>query len=112
MVVKPFVFRAFQRAEVAPRHELSALPGQRSPTDFSEEPKFSRAANTHGKFKKHLWGILNAVVLDANNGHTESTNSKIKMIKVRSRGIQNKELFKAAIYFHLGGLDLYPAGVR
>lgn len=62
--------------------------------------------------KKHLWGILNAVVLDANNGHAESTNSKIKMIKVRSRGFRNKERFKAAIYFHLGGLDLYPEGVR
>ena len=62
--------------------------------------------------KKHLWGILNAIVLDANNGHAESTNSKIKMIKVRSRGFRNKERFKMAIYFHLGGLDLYPAGVR
>lgn len=59
--------------------------------------------------KKHLWGILNAVVLDANNGHAESTNSKIKMIKVRSRGFRNKKRFKTAIYFHLGGLDLYPA---
>lgn len=62
--------------------------------------------------KKHLWGILNAVVLDANNGHAESTNSKIKMIKGRSRGFRNKERFKTAIYFHLGGLNLYPDGAR
>jgi len=62
--------------------------------------------------KKHLWGIINAIVLKANNGHAESTNSKIKMIKVRSRGFRCKERFKAAIYFHLGGLDLYPEGVK
>lgn len=61
--------------------------------------------------KEHLWGILNAVVLRANNGHAESINSRIKMIKVRSRGFRNKERFRTAIYFHLGGLDLYPAGV-
>jgi len=29
-------------------------------------------------------------------------------VKVRSRGFRNKERFKTAIYFHLGGLDLYP----
>lgn len=62
--------------------------------------------------KKHLWGILNAVVLDANNGHAESTNSKIKMLKVRSRGFRNKQRFKTAIYFHLGGLDLYPECIK
>jgi hypothetical protein len=28
------------------------------------------------------------------------------MVKVRSRGFRN------AIYFHLGGLDLYPDGIK
>ncbi len=49
---------------------------------------------------KHLRGILNAVVMDDNNGHAESTNSKIKMLKVRSRGLQNMQWLKTAIYFH------------
>ncbi len=62
--------------------------------------------------RDHLWGIINAVVLKANNGGAESINSRIKMIKVRSRGFRNKERFRNAIYFHLGGLDLYPAGVK
>lgn len=62
--------------------------------------------------KHHLWGIINAVVLKANNGGAESINSRIKMIKVRSRGFRNKERFRNAIYFHLGGLDLYPSGVK
>jgi len=62
--------------------------------------------------KKHLWGIINAIVLKADNGHAESINSKIKMIKIRARGFRNKDRFKTAIYFHLGGLDLYPEGIR
>lgn len=41
----------------------------------------------------------------------ESLNSRIKMIKVKSRGYRNKERFITDIYFHLGGLDLYPEGV-
>jgi transposase len=61
--------------------------------------------------KEHLWGILNAVVLKVSNGPAEGINSRIKMIKVRSRGFRNKERFANAIYFHLGGLDLYPEGV-
>lgn len=67
-----------------------------------------KAAKT---IKNHLWGILNAIVLRANNGLAESVNSRIKMVKVRSRGFRNKERFRNAIYFHLGGLNLYPEGV-
>ncbi len=61
--------------------------------------------------KEHLWGILNAVVLKVSNGPAEGLNSRIKMIKVRSRGFRNKARFANAIYFHLGGLDLYPEGI-
>jgi transposase len=61
--------------------------------------------------KAHLWGILNAVVLKVSNGPSEGLNSRIKMIKVRSRGFRNKERFANAIYFHLGGLNLYPEAV-
>lgn len=61
--------------------------------------------------KEHLWGILNAIVLEVSNGPAEGLNSRIKTIKVRSRGFRNKKRFANAIYFHLGGLDLYPEGV-
>jgi len=61
--------------------------------------------------KEHLWGILNAIVLKVSNGPAEGLNSRIKTIKVRSRGFRNKKRFANAIYFHLGGLDLYPEGV-
>jgi transposase len=51
-------------------------------------------------------------VLKADNGHAESINSRIKTIKVRGREFRNKDRFRNAIYFHLGGLDLYPAGIN
>jgi transposase len=62
--------------------------------------------------KEHLWEIINAIVIKVDNGGAENINSRIKMIKVRSRGFRNKARFRNAIYFHLGGLDLYPAGIK
>ncbi len=61
--------------------------------------------------RKHLWGILNAIILKASNGPAESINSRIKTIKVRCRGFRNTKRLANAIYFYLGGLDLYPNAV-
>ena len=62
--------------------------------------------------KSHLDGILNAVVTGATNASAESVNSKIQWIKYMARGFRNRERFREAILFHLGGLDLYPANAR
>ena len=61
--------------------------------------------------KKHLWGILNAVVLGATNAISESINAKIQKVKNMACGFRNRQRFRRAIFFHLGGLDLMPAGV-
>jgi transposase len=58
--------------------------------------------------RNHLWGIINAVILNVNNARAESINAKIQKIKARACGFRNRERFRNAIYFHLGGLDLYP----
>jgi transposase len=42
------------------------------------------------------------------NGVAEGINSKIMTIKRKCCGFRNVENFKTAIYFHCGGLDLYP----
>ncbi|MEE9493283.1 MAG: transposase [Gammaproteobacteria bacterium] len=55
---------------------------------------------------------MNAIILKVSNGPAEGLNSRIKTIKVRSRGFRNKKRFANAIYFHLGGLKLYPEGIR
>ena len=58
--------------------------------------------------RKHLWGIINAILLRVTNGPSEGMNSRIKMIKVRARGFRNTQRFSNTIYFYLGGLSLYP----
>lgn len=72
----------------------------------SRLPEMVKLART---IRKHLWGIINAIVLGASNGKSESMNSRIQKVKARSHGFRNRERFRNAIYFHLGGLDLYPA---
>ena len=67
-----------------------------------------RAART---VRRHLWGIINAIVLKVTNAGAESLNAKIQRLKKWACGYRNRERFKAAIMFHLGGLDLYPAGI-
>lgn len=62
--------------------------------------------------KRHLEGILNAIVLGVTNARSESVNSKIQWIKYTARGFRNRARFRQAIYFHLGGLDLYPESLR
>jgi len=62
--------------------------------------------------KRHLWGIINAIVLKRNNARCESLNTKIQKLKKWACGYRNPKRFKTIILFHLGGLDLYPARTR
>ena len=39
-------------------------------------------------------------------------NARIQYLKHRARGYRNRDRFRNAIYFHLGGLDLYPDAAR
>lgn len=61
--------------------------------------------------KRHLEGILTAVVEGITNARAESVNAKIQWLKYTARGFRNRDRFRNAIYFHLGGLDLYPTGL-
>ena len=61
--------------------------------------------------KGHLDGILNAVVNGVTNATAEGVNSVIQRIKDRACGYRNRVRFRNAIYFHCGGLDLYPAAL-
>lgn len=46
------------------------------------------------------------------NGVAEALNSKIMSIKQKAGGFRNPSNFTTAIYFHCGGLDLYPRKFR
>ncbi len=58
--------------------------------------------------RRHLENILTYLTHHITNAVTEGLNAKIQWIKYSSRGFRDRERFKAAIYFHCGGLDLDP----
>jgi transposase len=59
--------------------------------------------------REHLPGIVNGMALRATNAVAESVNARIQKIKAAACGFRNRNRFRNAILFHLGGLDLYPA---
>jgi len=59
--------------------------------------------------KRHLPNVLTYFAHPITNAVCEGLNSKIQTIKKRAYGFRNNEHFKTAIYFHCGGLQLYPA---
>jgi transposase len=61
--------------------------------------------------KRHLEGVLNAVVTGITNARSEGINARIQWLKTTACGFRNRHRFRNAIYFHLGGLDLLPASV-
>jgi transposase len=58
--------------------------------------------------KRHLSNILTYFKHRISNATAEGLNSKIQMVKEMACGFRNREHYKTAIYFHCGGLDLYP----
>ncbi|MHB1067882.1 MAG: ISL3 family transposase [Candidatus Nanopelagicales bacterium] len=58
--------------------------------------------------KRHEAGMLSYFAHPITNAGAEGLNSRIQAIRVSARGYRNREHFKTAIYFHLGGLQLYP----
>lgn len=58
--------------------------------------------------KRHRSGVLRYCRHRITNGVAEGLNSKIMTIKRKACGFRNAQHFTTAIYFHCGGLDLYP----
>ena len=62
--------------------------------------------------KKHWEGVINAATTSLTNARAEAINSRIQWVKRMACGYRNRENFRHAIYFHLGGLDLYPEALK
>ena len=58
--------------------------------------------------KRHLDNILTFFEHRHTNGPMEGLNNAIQGLIKKAYGYRNKERFKTDIFFHLGGLDLYP----
>ncbi len=56
--------------------------------------------------KRRLEGLVNAIYHGVTNARAEGTNSCIEWIKYTARGVGNRERFRRAIHFHLGGLNM------
>jgi len=65
-----------------------------------------KAAKT---IQRHLPNVLTYFTHRITNAVAEGLNSKIQTIKKMAYGFRNREHFKTAIFFHCGGLQLYPA---
>jgi transposase len=60
---------------------------------------------------RHLPNVLTYFTHRITNAVAEGLNSKIATVQKRACGFRNSEHFKTAVYFHCGGLDLYPTAV-
>jgi len=58
--------------------------------------------------KRHLGNILTFFEHRHTNGPMEGLNNAIQGLIKKAYGYRNKARFKTDIFFHLGGLDLYP----
>jgi transposase len=59
--------------------------------------------------KAHLPGVLAYFRHRVTNAASEGLNAKLQRIKAMAYGFRSRDHFKTAIFFHCGGLDLYPS---
>jgi transposase len=64
-----------------------------------------KAAKT---LERYLPNIMTYFKHRISNATAEGLNSKIQMVKEMACGFRNREHYRIAIYFHCGGLELYP----
>ena len=57
---------------------------------------------------RHLHNVLTYFKHRITNAAAEGLNSKVATIQKRACGYRNPERFKIAVYFHCGGLNLWP----
>jgi transposase len=58
--------------------------------------------------RRHLQNVLTYLRHRVTNAGLEALNATIQWVKKTARGFRNAENFKTAIYYHCGGLNLYP----
>jgi len=75
---------------------------------WAKRSKLTPIKKVADMIKSHLPNVITYATHGITNGVAEGINSKIMTIKRKCCGFRNSENFKTAIYFHCGGLDLYP----
>lgn len=75
---------------------------------WASRSRLKPVIETAAMIKRHLPNVLTYFAHRISNAVAEGLNSKIQTIKQMACGFRNRNNFKTAIYFHCGGLQLYP----
>ena len=76
--------------------------------DWAVRCALTPVMNVAKMFKRHLQQILTVFVHRLTNAASEGINNKVQSLIQKAYGYRNRERFKTDIFFHCGGLDLYP----
>jgi transposase len=77
-------------------------------SDWAVRSRLEPVTQVAATLQRHLDGVLRVAKHPITNGVAEGLNSKIMSIKRKAGGFRHPSNFTTAIYFHCGGLDLYP----
>jgi len=75
---------------------------------WATHSKIAPVVSAAKTIKKHIEHIVTYAKHRITNALGESINSKIEKVKRMACGFRNRAHYRAAIFFHCGGLDLYP----
>jgi len=75
---------------------------------WAKRSKLTPVKKVADMIQSRIWNVLSYCRHAITNGVAEGLNSKIMTIKRKCCGFRNMENFKTAVYFHCGGLELYP----
>jgi len=92
----------YQYAAVAERHYKSWM-------SWAVRSRLEPIKGVARMIASHWENIKTYFTHRVTNAGAESINSKIQRVKAMARGFRNRDRFRDAIYFHCGGLDLYPS---
>lgn len=93
-------------------YRASAEKGWKSLFGWISRCRLEAVKKVGRMLRRYLWGVLNAITARVSNAMLEAKNSRIQWVKKMACGFRNRERFRMAILFHLGGLDLMPRSLR
>src|SRR5208282_4948443 len=76
---------------------------------WATHSRLTPMVNAAKMIARHLPNVLTYFTHRITNAVAEGLNSKIATVQKRACGYRNPDHFKIAVYFHCGGLSLYPA---
>lgn len=89
-------------------HEFAAEPFWRRWYFWATHSRLAPIVQAAKMIARHLDNVMTYFRHRVTNAMAEGLNSKIATIQKRACGFRNADHFKIAVYFHCGGLDLWP----